>query len=250
MSEPQHLFVAGLGRSGTTALTEVLASHPRIVLGMERYKRLWGRRIGELTADHFTRERMLDFSDDLTNVVPAVDPRWGVYYDAMAKKWDQAAFVGDKFTRVQMGRVWQNIPDARFLCIVRDIHEVATSWEKRATNEADRGWGSRDDARAAVEAWNTGNTRILRSSRRRPDQIRVLEYASFFGAADAAPLRAALDWLGLAWTAEIEGEFTEAHERYVTSIKHKQRVLPDDLKQFVDANADAASYAKVVAKAL
>ena len=37
------LFVAGLGRSGTTALMEVLVAHDDIAMGVERYKRLYPR---------------------------------------------------------------------------------------------------------------------------------------------------------------------------------------------------------------
>lgn len=250
MSDPQLLFVAGLGRSGTTALTEVLSAHPQIVLGMERYKRLWSGRIDELSAEHFTRERMLDFSDGLTNIVPAVDPRWGVYYDEMAAKWDQAAYVGDKFTRIMLSQVWKNMPEARFLCIVRDIYEVASSWERRATNESDRGWGSFADARAAVDAWNKGNRRFLRASKRRPRRVRVFDYAGFFGSADAVPLRRALDWLQLDWGPEIEAAFGAAHERYVGSVVRKDRRLPEDLVAFVDEHADHDLYAEVRERAL
>ena len=42
-SDSNLLFLAGLGRSGTTALLQVFASHAEVALGVERYKRLYPR---------------------------------------------------------------------------------------------------------------------------------------------------------------------------------------------------------------
>ena len=44
------LFVAGLGRSGTTALMEALVAHEEIALGVERFKRLYPRDDEPVTA--------------------------------------------------------------------------------------------------------------------------------------------------------------------------------------------------------
>lgn len=250
MSDPQLLFLAGLGRSGTSALTEVVGAHPEIVLGMERFKRRWKAKIGELDAGHFTKERFFDFSDGLTNVVPAGSPRWTEFYGRMEAKWDQAKYVGDKFTTLQMPGVWKNMPDAKFICIVRDIREVASSWEKRAANQADKGWPARLDAHRAVEVWNNGNARILRATENHPDQVRVLDYATFFGAADAGPLRRALDWLGLDWTPEVEAEFGAAHQKYVGSIANKDRKLPRDMQKFIRRNTDQKRYERLLTRVL
>ena len=130
-SDPNLLFLAGLGRSGTTALVEVLSAHPRVVLGVERYKRFYPRE-EPVTRELFTRERFFALDDGMTNVVPANGEEWQVHYDAMAAKWDTAAYVGDKMVSIRMQHVWETLPEARFVCIVRDIEPVAASWEARA----------------------------------------------------------------------------------------------------------------------
>lgn len=251
MPEPQPFFIAGLGRSGTTALTEVLASHPEIVLGIERYKKLWGRkRIHELDDDRFTRDRFFDFSDGLTNITPEANPaRWGEHYDRMAEKWDRAAYVGDKLTVLPLGALWKNMPSARILCIVRDIREVASSWELRATNENDRGWAKRNDARESVRIWNDGNRRILRGVVNRPKQTGLVEYRSFFGDPEATALRGVLDWLGLQTSPEIEKEFADAHQRYVDVIADKDRPLPAEASEFIAETADEPLFTFLTSRA-
>ncbi|MDP3966842.1 MAG: sulfotransferase, partial [Nocardioides sp.] len=137
----QLLFLAGLGRSGTTALTELFDAHPGIAIGMERYKHVLYEPEGPgLTPDHFTRERFFDFSDDLTNIRPDVHQRWHDFYAGLEEKWETTAYVGDKITHLRLPRLWDCLPDARFVCIIRDVRSVAASWEARATNPADTAW--------------------------------------------------------------------------------------------------------------
>lgn len=147
--------MCGLGRSGTTALARVLAAHPRVVLGIERYKRLWpADRIGELGPAHFTRERFFDFSDDLTNLTPQSSGVWAAHYARMAERFATARYVGDKITKLPLLALHAAFPDARFVCIVREAAQTAYSWQARAEDEADLGWPGDHDAERAVRRWN------------------------------------------------------------------------------------------------
>lgn len=233
MSTPTPLFLAGVARSGTTALADVIAEHPRIVMGMERFKKLSGDRIVELTPALLERERFFDFSDGLTNIRPDVHPRWAALYQRQQDKWDRAAYVGDKMTSARMEAIWKQLPDARFVCIVRDVGDVAASWQVRAENPTDR-WATRADSEGAIRAWNVVNTRIRRARRQRPDHTIVVEYSSFFGDPEAGSLRAVLDWLGLDYHAEVATAFAQAHEQYVTRIAGKPRELTPEAQAFVD----------------
>jgi len=237
VTTPTPLFVLGVGRSGTTTLASLLSSHPRVVIGQERYKALWGSRIVELAPACLTRERFFDFSDGLTNIVPDAEERWRVHYERMDAQFDQASYVGDKLTVVRIQALSELHPTARFVCIVRDVAEVAASWDRRATTVTDRGWPASLDARKAVEFWNRHNARIRRAARQRPEQVAVVEYASFFGDAGARGLRRVLSGLDLAMTPEVESAFAAAHARYA-DVAAQERALSVEAHSFLQGHAD------------
>ena len=181
---PDLLFLAGLGRSGTTALLEVFAAHAEVALGVERYKRLYPRDDEPVTAELFEEARFFDFGDGLTNLTPELAPEWAAHYEAMRAKWAGARYVGDKMVAIRLQHVWETLPDARFVCIVRDLEPVAASWEARARNPEDVGWGADQDATKAVAGWNRSLRRIRRAVRQRPEHAAVVEYDRFFGDPD------------------------------------------------------------------
>ncbi len=237
MTTPTPLFVVGVGRSGTTTLASLLSSHPRVVIGQERYKALWGPRIAELTPACLTRERFFDFADGLTNIVPDSEERWRVHYERMDAQFDDASYVGDKLTVARMQALWEQHPTAQFVCIVRDVAEVAASWDRRATTVSDRGWPAILDAHRAVDFWNKHNARIRRAARQRPDQVAVVEHASFFGDAGARALRRVLSGLDLEMTPEVEAAFAAAHATYA-EVAAKERALSPEAQSFLDEHAD------------
>ena len=244
------LFLAGLARSGTTALLQVMNAHPDVAVGMERYKRLWSSGVERLTADLFEADRFFDFSDGLTNQDPREAARWGIDYAALRAKWADATYVGDKMTTIRFDRLHQLHPDARFVFIVRDIDQVAHSWERRAHDAADVGWPERADAQASVERWNLALKRIRRAVRRHPDRAVVVEYARFFGDPEAAGLRAVLDFLGLAHEPSVAAAFDRTHREYVDSVAGRERTLSPELRGFVDGLADRRLWQAVTRQAV
>jgi hypothetical protein len=232
------LFLAGLGRSGTTALMEVFAAHHEVALGVERYKRLYPRDDEPVTADLFTEERFFDFSDGLTNLTPQAAPEWAPHYEAMRAKWASATYVGDKMVAIRLQHVWETLPDARFVCIVRDLEPVAASWEARAKNPDDLGWAVDQDATKAVAGWNRSLRRVRRAVRQRPDHAVVVEYDRFFGDPAGASLDRTLAWLRLDRTAEIDAAFGRVHRQYVEKVAPKQRTLSPDVLAFLDEHAE------------
>jgi hypothetical protein len=244
---PDLLFLAGLGRSGTTALLEVVAAHPQVALGVERYKRLYPHDDQPITADLFTRRRFFDFSDGLTNLTPEQTPEWAPHYAAMRAKWDDARYVGDKMVAIRAQHVWETLPGARFVCIVRDVEPVAASWQARADNPEDRGWAADAGARQAVAAWNRSLRRVRRAVRQRPDHAAVVEYDRFFGDAAGTSLGRVLDWLGLDRPAAVDAAFARVHREYVDTVAPKQRTLAPDVLAFLDEHAERDVWEQVTA---
>jgi hypothetical protein len=235
---PQILFLAGLARSGTTALAQLFDAHPRVAVGMERFKRA-GQLPGStpLGPQHFTRERFFDFSDGLTNVTPDASPRWRSLYDGLEAKWDGATYVGDKLTHVRLGRLQEVFPEARFVCIVRDVRSVAASWQKRAANTADVHWAAELGARAAVADWNRSLQRTARAKRLHPDRVVIVEYDELYGDPEGATAHRVLDWLGLDRDPAFTSTFTATHRRYVEAIATKARVLAEEDEAYVVEHA-------------
>lgn len=244
-SSQRLLFLAGLARSGTTALLHVLNAHPEVAIGMERYKRVLNGRIDLLTPGLFDKDRFFDFSDGLTNQDPAEAARWGVDYAAIEKKYDEATYVGDKMTVIRFGAVRERLPEARFVFIVRDIDQVASSWDRRAQDAADAHWPERSDARASVERWNQSLRRIRRAVRQQPELATVVEYTRFFGDPEATSLKAVLEFLGLPWGIEVSNEFDRVHHEYVDSVAGRDRRLSDEVRAFVDEIADRGLWRQV-----
>lgn len=236
MTELTPLFLVGVGRSGTTALADIVAAHPEIVMGMERYKNLWRYDIERLTPEFFEREAFFDLSDGRTNIRPDVDERWATYYRRQEAKWECARYVGDKMTIARMGGIWRSLPDAKFVFIVRDPAEVAASYDVRARRASDVNWPADRDRAQAIRDWNEGNTRIRRARRQQPDRTILVEYSSFFSDPEATRLRRVLDWLGLDYGPEVEAAFAAAHEVYVTAIATREQVVSPEVRAVVEAN--------------
>jgi hypothetical protein len=237
---PDHqlLFVAGLGRSGTTALMEVLVAHADIALGVERYKRLYPRDEEPVSADLFEENRFFDFTDGFTNLTPELAPEWAPHYAAMRAKWGRARYVGDKMVAIRLQHVWETVPDARFVCIVRDLEPVAASWEARARDPDDLGWAASQDATKAVAGWNRSLRRVRRAVKQRPDRAVVVEYDRFFGDDRGASLDKVLEWLGLDRSPEIDAAFAQVHATYVEKVAPKQRTLSPETLAFLTEHAE------------
>jgi hypothetical protein len=243
--DQQLLFLAGLARSGTTALLEVFSAHPQVALGVERYKRLYPRDQDPVTADLFEERRFFGFSDDLTNLTPHQAPEWAAHYEAMRAKWGTARYVGDKMVAIRLQHVWETLPDARFVCIVRDLEPVAASWGARASDPQDTGWGADADATKAVAAWNRSLRRIRRAVKQRPANALVVEYDRFFGDPAGASLDAVLSWLALERSPEIDSAFRTVHAHYVERVAPKRRALSPGVQTFLDEHADRQVWAEV-----
>jgi hypothetical protein len=236
--EKKFLFVCGMGRSGTTELTRILSTHSQIALGMERYKRLWRpERIHQLTPELFQKNRFFDFSRPLTNITPDLHEQWQTYYAALEAKYDTAVYVGDKLTQLRVREMRAAFPDAKFIFIIRNVFDVAHSWERRAKKLTDR-WPEAHDARHAVLEWNKGLRELSGYLTDFGDAVTYVEYAAFFGDTGRQHLNRLLEFLELRPDRPILRRFNRGSRAYLNWISSKDRSLDPETTKFIAENAD------------
>ena len=234
----KFLFVCGVGRSGTTELARVLSAHSEIVLGVERYKRLWRlERIRRLTPKFFERESFFDFSQPFTNITPDSAPQWKRHYEMMAVKFDAATYVGDKMTQLRVRELLPAFPDAKFIVIIRNVYDVAYSWDQRAKKPSDK-WPTTHDARQAVLEWSKGLRDLADYLEHFGDAVTFVEYQAFFGDHEGRELNRLLEFLDLKPDSPVVQRFAKANEVYNDRIAGKDRVLDLDVAEFIARNAD------------
>ena len=168
----QFLFMCGTPRSGTSFMASIVGSHPGIVLGVERYGKRYGDR--SLQPSHFERDRFFDVRDDDTRQTE--DTVFSRKRDAMARKFDACAFVGDKYPNLSRHLSWlrDRFDDPAFIFVLRNPVDVGRSWAVRAARERDR-WPVSNGFETAMAAWSRG-IKDVAAQRKRGCRIVVLDY--------------------------------------------------------------------------
>jgi len=237
----QLVFICGVGRSGTTALAELLNSHPLVCIGIERFKYL-NLRKRNFSAELFHKDRFFEFRPDDTNIIPNNENNWARMYSSMKEKYDNAKVVGDKIPDLFLAidNINSGCEGAKFIYIVRDIDRVAASWNARAMNAADR-WPESNDFRAAVDMWNRANQIILKKLHELPEQICVVSYERFFSG-DVMELDRLCSFLDISRDPNLETKYFEACQHYLTNLVQKEPMVLAGQREFIEQNADFDSY--------
>lgn len=238
--DKKFLFVTGVARSGTTALTVLLNTHPDIALGLERYKFLYTRDKEEnLSPGLFEPDRFFSQSEDETNVPLTKYGDESVF----RRKLADAAYVGDKYPRLttRIRILDERFPDPRVIFIFRDPMRVASSWEVRANNEKDR-WDPSRDFKAAVEGMNDAFLAARKLGRQRPDRFLIVEYERIFAPDNVTTVAAIFDWLGLDFHPSVRDKWVGNQETF--RIVQAKPLAPID-QTYVKKHIDWDSYAKL-----
>ncbi|HST55764.1 MAG TPA: glycosyltransferase [Solirubrobacteraceae bacterium] len=207
----RYLFIAGCPRSGTSALTFLLNEHPQLAIGFERFKRIRG----VVDPFHFSPAQFF------APVTAETDVGGELLYERLARRWDAGAVrvLGDKvplYTRV-LPALLDRFPNGRVVVLVRELHDVAASFNRRAA-DPDDWWPAENDHRVAVELWNEALIDTRRAQRLGyGDRILLLPYEAFFGA-DTPELgerwlHTLMRFAGVPVTAGLSAE----HERLVSA---------------------------------
>jgi hypothetical protein len=214
----------------------LLAGHPSIVIGAERYIT---RAFTEGLGPHlFTEERFFNIQPGDTFYSDFAG--FNGYYEEMQARYDQAVWVGDKSPPFYylLDSIEDRFDDAHVIIIARDVFEVAASYQARANNDADLTWSADRDYALGVKEWNDANHFCLQFLQRdrRCTGLTIVDYADIFGRkANIEPL---FTRLGLNCPDEVHQRYRYAMATAAELSKSRKCVLAEDQVRYVRRNAD------------
>ncbi len=208
-------------------MCELLNADARMCLGLERYKFI--RK--EIAPPLFTRERFFDIRKEDTNI------RDDETYEMLRERWDSGTlqYVGDKIPALyhNMGRVWKEIPDAKFIFMLRDLERVASSYNRRASLDRPS-WPKDKNYREAVRQWNFSLERLNTAYKNgNAGKLFFVHYESFFQPDAREYLEALYRFLGLDITQEVENAYEEIIQKS-KRIKKKDLEITDEQRAYLD----------------
>ncbi len=225
------LFIAGCQRSGTTAFADYLNQHREVLLCRERYKYV----PEEVTVDHLTFERILDYREGETNV-----PREYHVELLGSKDPTKLTWIGDKnpdyFRRFES--LQKHNPGAHFIVLYRPVEEVAESFEARARDARDH-WPSHLDFEKGVRRWNLAlrKTRDFVESSSDP-RVLIVSYHDFFYQNDPC-VSLVSRFLGLEFDESMRKAWREMSLRFEKERRRKEPIS-GGWATFIQENKDHA----------
>lgn len=173
------LFICGCPRSGTTALAKLLNTDNRIALGIERYHyKVLGSEF-KLDYHHFEKQRFF--------LLKEYDTFWNnlLHLNHLENKFNNCIYRGDKIPRLyeRLPFLYTQMPECKVLFIVRNIIDVAASYNVRSRDSNDR-WLKSRDFRAAVNDWNRSLHSLAEAIQSGMD-VHIIVYEDIFNCLDA-----------------------------------------------------------------
>jgi hypothetical protein len=227
------LFVSGVGRSGTSALVNVLNANEHLLIGQERF--FWKFRKEQLTPDLFEKDRFLDVRAEDTHEYAGLKVKVG----SLPERYDKATYIGDKFPSLfrHFDTIFPAFPDARHLYIVRNPLSVIESYDARNKNPNDSWKLTWQDG---MEAWNESVGKVAALPEVQLQKFVLVQYEELFKS--TAAINAMFAELGVEPVADAKlAPFVSKFKSLNTQVTERR----DDLRMFVARNADWQSYQKL-----
>ena len=247
-----YLFVCGCPRSGTTALMRLLNAHSGIVLGVERYKKYAKKEnLKYLTKDVFESEYFFDIKPQQTNLNSshkAWEREWKKLYQDMEPKFNQSTLlVGDKYPHYFLfyKEINKKFDHPKWIFMIRDVYQVALSYNARASNSKDK-WSKERNYTAAVFDWNDSIRRTWDFLELGAKNIFLCEYSKIFSY-DVKYLEAMLDFLEVGSDRRIEDFYGKMTKDWKTRLS-KRKTLESEQEEYVRRNSDWATYDTLMQK--
>lgn len=238
----KYLFICGAPRSGTTAMWRLLSCDPSVILGVERYGNLFFKQ--PLTKDIFEPQRFLDNRDGDTFYTDL--DKFSSYYKTVKDKFSSATFVGDKIPMLYMylDSLFKNIPEAKVIFLIRNIFDVASSYEVRAQNLNDDSWKRDKRTEAAVIDWH--RSLVVLKNYIEDDRVFPVVYEDFFFKDDG--MINLYKYLNLTVSESVEKQSQALLLRSAALELGRTRDLPLSAVMHISLNAPFGIYRDIVKK--
>lgn len=242
------VFLCGVPRSGTTALTEAINLHDEAVIGIERFKYILARaKTLDEPLELFREERFFDYRPDDTNIRLA-GGKFGHIYNRAAEKFAAAEVIGDKVPMLykRLPFLREHFPGCKALVILRRPDRVASSWQQRADNPKDH-WPEENDFRAGVSAWNDALKQITEQKQQMGDDLILLSYEKSFGPEGPSVFSELFDQIGLGPDVPPQiADFLGQAKQQLANAKP----VADRIATHSEANADFTLYNRLLQNAI
>ncbi|MGD1699534.1 sulfotransferase family protein [Dapis sp. BLCC M229] len=252
----KYLFVCGCPRSGTTAILNLLNYHPLIALGVERYKHYANKTlIHKLNPDLFQPSVFFDVREEQTNLNPqhkGWENQWKPFYEELKEKFPKnTTIIGDKFPHYY--EFYEEInaqftsAGVKFIFMLRDIIDVALSYDARAKNQKDIGWGRNRNYKFAVSDWNQSliNTWNYLENRKQ-ENLFICEYEKLFSGDDRY-LNLLLNFLDINSEREFFAYYKSMTQNW-KKYKQREKVIDQEELTYIEQNSNYVLRDKILQK--
>jgi Sulfotransferase family len=156
-------------------MARILNAHESIMIGEERYEVVFTK---GLPRDAFEAPRFLDIRPGDTHYRSFEDI--GTSLSAVRSKLAGATVVGDKIPKIyeRLRQTADTFPEAKFIFMVRNLYDIACSYESRAKDPNDPTWSSEMNWRSAIAEWNESLAAIKAWPGQ--DRILIVSFEDFF----------------------------------------------------------------------
>jgi hypothetical protein len=213
---------------------QLLTQDPRLVLGLERFGSYLNEEFGPQL---YRKARFFDFESD-----PRDQGRDRAYYrDIAASYYDSAAYLGDKIPLLYLAyqQAQSAFPDAKYIVLLRNIFDIANSYEARRLNERDAWTFGVGDA---VDHWNALLSFLILQQHN--PRIQIVFYEQLFGGLGG--LESVYEFLEL----DPPGGIEEFYERLTAETARRAglrtSLLKDAQKLHIMKTANFSAYQMLV----
>jgi len=229
-------FICGCPRSGTSALRNVFNNDVRFAIGMERF---YYKAAKNFSLEHklFEKERFfsLQTGDTFWNEISM--------YDGMKPNFECSIYRGDKIPKLyyHFDKLFKELPDTKVVFIVRDIVDVAASYNARANNLNDKNWSREQNFKVAVDDWNASLVSLYQYLYEKKCDVYPIFYEDFFSKTDS--IEGLYKNLGIAVSKEVRNDFSSFVEKYKNLKQNKKSdVLSEVELDYINKNANFKLY--------
>jgi Sulfotransferase family len=248
MNIANKLFITGTSRSGTTTMANFMRCDSRILMGREKHNNLIQN--NELSENLFSKERFcFGFSSEDSH-----HSNEDSYYPQSAIHYHTAAYIGDKFPNLfeYYDDLFRVFPRAKIIYMIREISDVALSFEKRAIESqelkkygeynSNRMWPIDRGYKAAVNEWNESLERT--KSFIGDERFFIVNYSDLYQNENC--LFSIYEFLDLKYTAQTQADWNHfSNERRMIEGK-KTGTLQKDQLAYVMKHSNYEDYNKLL----